>query len=161
MLENRDEILKMDDESLSRLCELEFFKGTGNGGQKRNKTSSAARVRLIGTSYAASDCAERSQHRNRAVALAKLRIAVAFGERRSPALSPERFECALEHPDYPLWLARVLDLAEEERWELKGVAAKLGCSPSALTKKLFRDPALWQHVNAERARLELPPLHRP
>ena len=35
MLENRDEILKMDDASLSRLCELEFFKGTGNGGQKR------------------------------------------------------------------------------------------------------------------------------
>ena len=37
MLENRDEILKSDDETLSRLCELEFFKGSGNGGQKRNK----------------------------------------------------------------------------------------------------------------------------
>ena len=45
MLENRDEILKMDDAELSRLCELEFFKGTGNGGQKRNKISSAARAR--------------------------------------------------------------------------------------------------------------------
>lgn len=85
MLENRDEILKMDDAELSRLCELEFFKGTGNGGQKRNKTSSAARVRLAGTAYTAADCTERSQHRNRAAALAKLRIAVAFGERETPA----------------------------------------------------------------------------
>jgi len=158
MLENRDEILKMDDASLSRLCELEFFKGTGNGGQKRNKTSSAARVILTGTSYSASDCTERSQHRNRASALAKLRLAVACGERLSPALPPERPECSLEHADYPLWLAHLLDVAADEHWELKPVAEKLGCSPSALVKKLARDPALWQLANAERTRLGLPPL---
>ena len=111
MLENRDEILKMDDAELSRLCELEFFKGTGNGGQKRNKISSAARVRLAGTAYTAADCTERSQHRNRAAALAKLRIAVAFGERETPAQPPERFECALGHAGYPLWLAHILDVA--------------------------------------------------
>lgn len=158
MLENRDEILKMDDASLSRLCELEFFKGTGNGGQKRNKTSSAARVTLTGTHYTATDCTERSQHRNRAAALAKLRLAIARGERRSPALPPERPDCSLEHADYPLWLARLLDVAAEERWELKPIAAKLGCSPSALVKKIARDPALHQLADAERTRLGLPPL---
>ncbi len=161
MLENRDEILKMDDAELSRLCELEFFKGTGNGGQKRNKTSSAARVRLAGTAYTAADCTERSQHRNRAAALAKLRIAVAFGERETPAQPPERFECALGHAGYPLWLAHILDVAAEEKWKLKAVAAKIGCTPSSLVKKLARDPALWQFANAERTRLELPPLRRP
>jgi len=161
MLENRDEILKMDDAALSRLCELEFFKGSGNGGQKRNKTSSAARVRLAGTPYVATDCTERSQHRNRAVALAKLRLAVACGERRSPAEPPERPECSLEHPDYPLWLARLLDVAAEAGWEPKAAAAKLGCTPSAFVKKLARDPMLWQLAAAERARLGLSPLHRP
>ena len=68
-MENRDEILKLDDSALSACCELEFFKGTGNGGQKRNKTSSAARVRLPEFGVAAEDCTERSQHRNRAAAL--------------------------------------------------------------------------------------------
>ena len=71
-MENRDEILKLDDSALSACCELEFFKGTGNGGQKRNKTSSAARVRLPEFGVAAEDCTERSQHRNRAAALRKL-----------------------------------------------------------------------------------------
>lgn len=158
MLENRDEILKMDDASLSRLCELEFFKGTGNGGQKRNKTSSAARVTLTGTHYTATDCTERSQHRNRAAALAKLRLAIARGERRSPALPPDRPDCSLEHADYPLWLARLLDVAAEEHWELKPIAEKLGCSPTGLVKKLARDPALLQLANTERTRLGLPPL---
>ena len=161
MLENRDEILKMDDVSLSRLCQLEFFKGTGNGGQKRNKTSSAARVTLTGTGYTASDCTERSQHRNRAAALAKLRLAVACGERRSPAEPPERPECSLEHADYPLWLAHLLDIAAEAGWEPKAAAAKFGCTPSAFVRKLARDPLLWQFAAAERLRLGLTPLRRP
>ena len=161
MLKNRDEILKSDDETLSRLCELEFFKGSGNGGQKRNKTSSAARVRLIGTPYVASDCTERSQHRNRAAALTKLRIAIAYGERNAPATPPERFECALEHPEYPLWLAHVLDVAEANGWDLKATAAALGCSHSALVKKFARDPELWQFANLARQKRELPPLRRP
>ena len=161
MLENRDEILKSDDEFLSLSCELEFFKGSGNGGQKRNKTSSAARVRLIGTKYSASDCTERSQHRNRAAALAKLRLAVAYGERVSPPVPPARFECALDHPEYPLWLAHLLDIAEAANWELKPAAVLLGCTPTALAKKLARDPALWQFANAARVRHGLPPLKRP
>ena len=33
----RDEILKLDDAALSRIVKLEFARGSGNGGQKRNK----------------------------------------------------------------------------------------------------------------------------
>ena len=69
-MENRDDFLKLDDSALSACCELEFFKGSGNGGQKRNKTSSAVRVHLKAFDLSASDCTERSQHRNRANALA-------------------------------------------------------------------------------------------
>ena len=46
-MENRDDFLKLDDSALSACCELEFFKGSGNGGQKRNKTSSAVRVHPV------------------------------------------------------------------------------------------------------------------
>ena len=111
-MENRDEILKLDDSALSACCELEFFKGTGNGGQKRNKTSSAARVRLPAFGVVAEDCTERSQHRNRAAALRKLRLALAYRIRQSPAEPPEQIECAVEHADYPLMLAHLLDLLE-------------------------------------------------
>ena len=106
-MENRDEILKLDDSALSARCELEFFKGTGNGGQKRNKSSSAARVRLPEFGVVAEDCTERSQHRNRAAALRKLRLALAYQVRESPAVPPERVECAVDHADYPLVLSHL------------------------------------------------------
>ena len=160
-MENRDEFLRMDEKSLSECCKLEFFKGTGNGGQKRNKSSSAVRVRLEGTPYTAEDCTERSQHRNRAAALRKLKLAVAFGERQFPAAPPERPECAVDHEEYPLMLAHLLDLCEELQWELRPAAEALGFSPSALLKLLARDPALWQHACRERLKRGKPALRRP
>ena len=132
-MENRDEILKLDDSALSACCELEFFKGTGNGGQKRNKTSSAARVRL----------------------------ALAYRVRQSPAEPPERVECAVDHADYPLMLAHLLDLLEEEKWELKPAAERCGISATALVKRLARDPELWSFANHERQRFGHCPLRKP
>ena len=160
-MENRDDFLKLDDSALSACCELEFFKGSGNGGQKRNKTSSAVRVRLNAFDLSASDCTERSQHRNRANALAKLRHLLALTVRETPAEPPERMECALNHPAYPLFLAHLLDVAAEQGGELKPAAARLGVTPTALAKLFARDPALWTHVNAARAAAGLPALRRP
>ncbi|MBQ6351654.1 MAG: peptide chain release factor, partial [Lentisphaeria bacterium] len=74
----RDAILALDDGELSRIVKLEFSRGSGNGGQKRNKTSTAVRVVLEEYGVAAADCSERSQHRNRAAALRKLRLALAL-----------------------------------------------------------------------------------
>ncbi len=159
-MENRDDFLQMDDETLSLHCKLEFFKGSGNGGQKRNKTSSAVRVRLTGTAFSAEDCSGRSQHRNRSAALYKLRLAVAYACRRTPATPPERAECAVGHPEYPRNLAHLLDLCEEKQWDLKTVAGAIGKSPSALVKLLARDPELWQHANARRLDCGLPALRR-
>ena len=138
----RDEILTLDDAALSRIVKLEFARGSGNGGQKRNKTSTAVRVVLEEYGVAASDCSERSQHRNRAAALRKLRMALALQERRPP-LPPPRTKCALESPDYPLFAARLLDAVEAAGGDYRVSAAAWGVSPSALLRSLERDPQLW------------------
>lgn len=147
----RDRLLAMDDRALAAVCDFEFIKGTGNGGQKRNKTSSAVRARLRDTDFTAGDCAERSQHRNRAGALRKLRMNLALDCRAAPALPPEQARCALDHAAYPLWCARLLDVLAEADWEIKAAAETLRISPSALNKLLFRDDDLWTKANAERA----------
>ena len=148
----RKEILLMSDEELGKLCEISFFKSSGNGGQKRNKCSTAVRVKLTidRMSFVAEDCTERSQHRNRAAALQKLRRLIAFEVRIAPALPPPRIECALEHDEYPLNLAHLLDVLEEENFDHKKCAARCGVSATAFIKLLRRDSELWTKVNSAR-----------
>ncbi len=145
-MENRDEILSLSDEQLSACCDLEFFKGSGNGGQKRNKTSSAVRVRHRASGFCAVDCSGRSQHANRHAALRKLRLEIARNCRVSPARPPESMVCALSHEHYPLFCARLLDVLAEHDYRCRPAAAALGVTPSALNRLLRRDPALWQLV---------------
>lgn len=142
----RDEILSLDDAALSQIVKLEFARGSGNGGQKRNKTSTAVRVVLDEYGIAATDCSERSQHRNRAAALRKLRILLALHERRPP-LPPPRVKCAVDSPDYPLFAARLLDAVAAAEGDYRKAAATWGVSPSSLLKTLERDPALWEWLN--------------
>ena len=139
---DRDEILALDDAELSKLVKLEFSRGSGNGGQKRNKTSTAVRVVLEEFGVSASDCSERSQHRNRANALRKLRMLLALKERRSP-LPPPRTKCATESPDYPLFAARLLDALDAAGGDYRRVAENWGVSATSLLRTVERDPALW------------------
>jgi hypothetical protein len=155
-MDDRDLILTADDEKLSSLCNIEFFKATGPGGQKRNKTSSAVRVTLRSNEqYTAVDCTERSQHQNRANALLKLRRQIAFNERKSPGVAPEHIECSMNHSSYPLWLACVVDLLSDNQFDHKAVAAIMGISTTSMLKKLHRDSELFTFVNKKRQELGL------
>jgi protein subunit release factor A len=72
----------MTDDSLERECDLEFFVGGGPGGQHRNKTASAVRLRHRPTGIVVVASERRSQHENRAVALERLRAKLEARRRR-------------------------------------------------------------------------------
>ena len=152
---DRDQLLTMEDKRLSALCRLDFFKATGNGGQKRNKASSAVRVTLPEYDLAVTDCSERSQHRNRAAALAKLRWQLAL-QQRQPYTPFSREVCSPEHPDYPLFIAKLLDLLAEHVWDYRAAAEVYGCSGTQMLKLLARSPEVLALCNRERAKLQLP-----
>lgn len=61
------------DEDLLRECEVETFRSSGPGGQHVNKTESAVRLRHLPSGVVVSSQQERSQHRNKALCLQKLR----------------------------------------------------------------------------------------
>jgi protein subunit release factor B len=65
--------LRKSDEALEAESELEFFIGGGPGGQHRNKTASAVRLRHTPTGITVLATERRSQAQNRAVALQRLR----------------------------------------------------------------------------------------
>lgn len=150
MLPARNIILTMDDESLCALCRLSFTRGTGPGGQKRNKTSSAVKLDLPELGISVRDCTERSQFRNRRNALHKLRMEIALKIRQLPADAPENMICSLSSPGYPLFAAQLLDIFAESNCFHHEAAEKCGVSPSSLLKKFFRDPQLWQKVQQMR-----------
>jgi protein subunit release factor B len=65
--------LPESDEDLLRECEVETFRSSGPGGQHVNKTESAVRLRHLPSGVVVTSQQERSQHRNKALCLQKLR----------------------------------------------------------------------------------------
>ncbi|MDD4817357.1 MAG: peptide chain release factor-like protein [Victivallaceae bacterium] len=149
----RDDLLTCDDNALLAECRLDFFKATGKGGQKRNKTSSAVRLIHVPTGIQAADCSERSQLRNRINALKKLRYELAFKLREPPGEPPEIGSLR------PIDTARLFDLFDAVAFDHAAAAAQLGVSPSKLLKTMSRRPAVFAFFNECRVRRGLSVLH--
>ncbi|HSH74099.1 MAG TPA: peptide chain release factor-like protein [Longimicrobiales bacterium] len=62
-----------DDEALLAQCRVETFRSGGPGGQHQNVTESGVRLVHLPTGIRVTAREERSQHRNRTVALRRLR----------------------------------------------------------------------------------------
>jgi ribosome-associated protein len=66
-------LLPESDKELLRECELDTFRASGPGGQHVNKTESAVRLTHLPSGVVVTSQQERSQHRNKALCLARLR----------------------------------------------------------------------------------------
>lgn len=75
------------DEDLLAQCRVETFRAGGPGGQHQNTTDSGVRLVHEPTGIRVVARTERSQHRNRSLALARLRRRLeALNQRRAPRL---------------------------------------------------------------------------
>src|SRR6266480_6697616 len=72
---NRSNWTELNDAQLLSQCEVDTYRASGPGGQKRNKTSSAVRIRHLPSGLIVIAEESRSQHENRARALRRLRQA--------------------------------------------------------------------------------------
>lgn len=80
---SKKNFVELTDEELIRQCEMGTFKASGPGGQHRNKRESAVRLKHIPTGIIAQAVEDRSQHKNRASALARLRTLLALKVRNN------------------------------------------------------------------------------
>ncbi len=83
-------ILPESDEELLRECEVDTFRSSGPGGQHVNKTESAVRLRHLPSGMVVTSQQERSQHRNKAICLEKLRAEAEHRNYRPPKRVPTR-----------------------------------------------------------------------
>jgi len=162
----RNEYLDLDDDALLKHCRQECYRASGPGGQHRNKTDSAVRLSLHDGAVMAQCEDHRSQHRNRAEALRRLRSTLAI-ELRRPLNDSESqlwegsWKLGKKDRRYAGFLAHMLDVMAHHQWAV-GLSAKgLGISTGKLVRTLSHDPHAWNAVNQARAKIDLVNLRRP
>ena len=162
----------LTDDQLLAQCEVDTYRASGPGGQKRNKTSSAVRLRHPPSGLVVIAEESRSQHENKAKALRRLRRAL-YLELREPVAPAD----AAGHPDFApargadgrlhlsakdprYWPAAgvVLDVLAAVEARVGEAAEALGVSTGNLVDFLQADPKLWQAANHLRARFGQKPL---
>ncbi len=164
--------LALSDSELLSQCSVDTFRASGPGGQKRNKTESAVRLRHHPTGLQSQAFESRSQHENRELALRRLRTAIAIEVRRPVELDryvpPPELQRILplgqanrigpRHRDFWAGVRALLDLFVAVGCSVSETAARLGLSTGQLSRFLTSEPELLRAVNALRERAGLRPL---
>jgi len=150
----RTHLLRLSDAELLRLCETQAYRGSGPGGQHRNKTNSGVKLKLINFGIETYSCDDRSAHINKLFALKKLRMKIALQIREEPALQiPFAFpgtagKISADNKLYPEFIADVLDRAKAASGDLSDAAIMWGLSKSALNKIILADKKVLEVLNS-------------
>ncbi|KAK1299947.1 hypothetical protein QJS10_CPB13g01068 [Acorus calamus] len=166
-----EDYVSLTEEELMKQCEMDTFKASGPGGQHRNKRESAVRLR-----HAVED---RSQHKNRASALARLRTLLALKVRKTIDLNeyeppPELLQILPKkstirgadsgpqigpnNPKFASGMQALLDLIFAVNGSVADAAKILGLSTGALSRLILSDDSLRMEVNELRSSKGMRPL---
>ncbi len=155
--------LPLADDALLAQCDVDHYRASGPGGQKRNKTDSAVRLRHRPTALVGEAVEERSQHLNQARALRRLRLEIAYRLRAPSADGTETPAKPFVLPGardarYAQGVAALFDTLEAHEWRLAEAAPHLGMSTAALGRLLQREDDVFRAASERRQALGLPAL---
>ena len=161
----------LTDAQLLAQCEVDTYRASGPGGQKRNKTSSAVRLRHPPSGLIVIAEESRSQHENRARALRRMRQALYLkireelppGARTEAALAARpdygsardgdgRLHLGRKDPRYWPAVGVVLDVLQAVEARVGEAAEALGVSTGNLIDCLSSDDKVWEQANHLRTR---------
>jgi hypothetical protein len=162
----------LTDDQLLAQCEVDTYRASGPGGQKRNKTSSAVRLRHLPTGLIVIAEESRSQHENRSRALKRIRQALYLRIREEIdaeqlaakpwkdrlVLKNGRLDLSRKDPNFWPTIGLVLDLLQACEARVSDVAGAMGISTGNLIGFLQIEPKVWEQANHMRARFQLKPL---
>jgi len=154
----------MSDADLLRECREERYKASGPGGQRRNKVTTAVRLRheATGVQVQAEEGRTLEENRRRAVLRVRERIAIevrAPCDPSNPRVPPEfekyvsaeaRLSINPKNQDYPLVVATAMDALAAGEGSYATAAGALGVTTSQLTKFLQTDREVWRWISEGR-----------
>jgi len=153
---------RLEEAALLAQCDERRTKGSGPGGQHRNKVETKVVLTHRPTGVEGQAGERRSQPENRHVAVRRLRLALALAVRApaDAAAAPSplwrsrcrggRISCNEAHADFPALLAEALDVLAESGWEPVRAGAVLGCTPTQVVRLLGDHPPALAALNAAR-----------
>jgi len=161
-----------DEATLLAECDVDTYRASGPGGQKRNKTESAVRLRHRPSGLSVIAEESRSQHENRARALRRLLTLLALRLRQPvadegvPAAvwacidKRGRLDVGRRDARYLPAAAAVLDVLVATNGSVADTAKRLGITTGNLSGFLTGDDDLMLESNRIRAGLGQRPLRR-
>ncbi|HMO35280.1 MAG TPA: peptide chain release factor-like protein [Gemmatales bacterium] len=155
---NRANWTSLSDAELLAQCEVDTYRASGPGGQKRNKTSSAVRLRHLPSKLMTIAEESRSQHENKAKALKRLRQKFWLVLREPlPALAPEDLTLHLVRKDPRFWptVGLVLDCLAQFEAQVSTSADWLNTTTGNLIDFLEIEDMVWTEANRLRQRAGL------
>lgn len=162
--------LPADDALLLAECDVDTYRASGPGGQKRNKTESAVRLRHRPTGLIVIAVESRSQAENKARALRRLRRALAIrlrGPIETEGVPPAviacidkrgRLDVGKRDARYLPAVAAVLDVLAACEGSVSDAAKRLEISTGNLSGFLTDDEDVFVEANRLRATFGLKPL---
>ena len=157
------------DASILAECDVDTYRGPGPGGQKRNKTDSAVRLRHKPTGLIVIAGESRSQHENRIRALKRLREALALRIRHEVTdATPDAVRACIDKSGrlnvgrrdarYLPAAGALLDLLVAREGSVGDVAKWLGLTTGNVSGFLTGDEDVMTEANRIRAVFGLKPL---
>ena len=148
---------RLTDKELLAQCQIDTYRASGPGGQKRNKTSSAVRLRHQPSGIRVIAEESRSQFENHRRALRRLRQEIylrcrePFAKDRSSGsgAAMDRLPLQTGPRSEQFWeaAARTLDALTATEGHLRQAAVALGVSTATLVSFLRREPKVWTQAN--------------
>lgn len=154
----------LPESSLLAECKLTLLRGSGPGGQNRNKVETAVELLHLPSGCRGQASERRSQKENREVALHRLREQLAIHVRTDPSneglLVTNRYTDGLgrinvseSNWDWPIVLAELLNRLSKHEWELPPLASEMQSTTSQIIKLLRKTHSAMELVNAHRRTL--------
>ena len=155
------------DLTLLKNCSVKRTRGSGPGGQHRNKVETAIVITHLPTGISGQASEARSQNKNKTVAVGRLKTNLAIGfrtqkslesapsEQWNSRLKKRKIEVSQKHPDFPALLAEALDFLHFHDFNPAATAQRLDCSTSQLIKFIKNSPQAFAMVNSHRKSLGL------